>query len=156
DAPGCRTAPRRADAHQGRRRLRGHQEARRRVRRPFRSEAARPGHGAVQVPQAAVLLGGHQRRRDLGAWAEERGSGRDREVSARRGASVPPVWRDVRREPEGVHPMTVPAASHADTRKYLLERVEDAAVVQLYADGFDELALREKTLVYHLYHAALA
>jgi dipeptidyl-peptidase III len=52
--------------------------------------------------------------------------------------------------------MTTPAASHADTRKYLLERVEDAAVVQLYADGFDELALREKTLVYHLYQAAIA
>jgi dipeptidyl-peptidase III len=52
--------------------------------------------------------------------------------------------------------MTMPAASHADTRKYLLERVEDAAVVQLYADGFDELALREKTLIYHLYQAAIA
>jgi dipeptidyl-peptidase III len=52
--------------------------------------------------------------------------------------------------------MTVPAASHADTRKYLLERVEDAAVVQLYADGFDELALREKLLIFHLYHAAIA
>ena len=52
--------------------------------------------------------------------------------------------------------MTVPAAPHADTRKYLLERVEDAAVVQLYADGFDGLALREKTLIFHLYHAALA
>jgi len=52
--------------------------------------------------------------------------------------------------------MTIPAASHADTRKYLLERVEDAAVVQLYADGFDGLALREKTLIFHLYHAALA
>src|SRR5215475_14291243 len=57
---------------------------------------------------------------------------------------------------EGAGPMTVPAASHADTRKYLLERVEDAAVVQLYADGFDDLALREKTLVYHLYLAAIA
>jgi dipeptidyl-peptidase-3 len=52
--------------------------------------------------------------------------------------------------------MTVPAASHADTRKYLLERVEDAAVVQLYADGFEELALREKTLIFHLYQAAIA
>ena len=30
------------------------------------------------------------------------------------------------------------------------------AVVQLYADGFDDLALREKTLVYHLYQAAIA
>ena len=52
--------------------------------------------------------------------------------------------------------MTIPAASHADTRQYLLERVEDASVVQLYADGFEELALREKTLIYHLYRAAIA
>jgi len=34
--------------------------------------------------------------------------------------------------------------------------VEEAAVVQLYADGFDDLALREKTLIYHLYLAAIA
>jgi dipeptidyl-peptidase III len=44
----------------------------------------------------------------------------------------------------------------ADQRKYLLERVDDASVVQLYADGFDELPLREKTLIWHLYNAALA
>ena len=41
-------------------------------------------------------------------------------------------------------------------RRYLLERVDDAAVVQVYADGFQELPLREKTLVWHLYQAALA
>jgi dipeptidyl-peptidase-3 len=41
-------------------------------------------------------------------------------------------------------------------RKYLLERVDDAAVVQMYADGFTELSLKEKTLVWHLYQAALA
>jgi dipeptidyl-peptidase-3 len=38
----------------------------------------------------------------------------------------------------------------------LLEQIDDAAVVQLYADGFDKLTLREKTLVWHLYQAALA
>jgi len=43
-----------------------------------------------------------------------------------------------------------------DGRPYLVERVDDAAVVQLYADGFNELAPREKTLVYHLSRAALA
>ena len=43
-----------------------------------------------------------------------------------------------------------------DTRPYLLETVEDAAVVQIYADGFKDLALREKILVWHLYQAALA
>ena len=42
------------------------------------------------------------------------------------------------------------------TRPYLLEQIDDAAVVQLYADGFDKLTLREKTLVYHLYRAAIA
>jgi dipeptidyl-peptidase-3 len=41
-------------------------------------------------------------------------------------------------------------------RKYLLENVDDAAVVQLYADGFASLPLREKTLIWHLTQAALA
>ena len=41
-------------------------------------------------------------------------------------------------------------------RKYLLEQVDDAAVVQLYADGFASLPLREKALIWHLYQAALA
>jgi len=41
-------------------------------------------------------------------------------------------------------------------RPYLLERVDEAAVVQLYADGFERLPLREKTLIYHLYQAAIA
>ena len=53
--------------------------------------------------------------------------------------------------------MTAPAGpSQVDTRKYLLERIDEAAVVQLYADGFVELPLREKILIYHLYEAALA
>ena len=52
--------------------------------------------------------------------------------------------------------MSVPATSHVDTRPYLLERVDEAAVVQLYADGFTALPLREKILIYHLYQAALA
>jgi dipeptidyl-peptidase-3 len=48
-------------------------------------------------------------------------------------------------------------AKPADTdRKYQLERVDDAAVVQLYADGFQSLPLREKTLIWHLYQAAIA
>ena len=52
--------------------------------------------------------------------------------------------------------MTVPAPSPVDTRKYLLERVDEAAVVQLYADGFAELPVQEKILIFHLYQAALA
>ncbi len=41
-------------------------------------------------------------------------------------------------------------------RPYLLEQVDDAAVVQLYADGFARLTREEKVLVWHLYEAALA
>src|SRR5690349_700125 len=41
-------------------------------------------------------------------------------------------------------------------RKYLLDRVDDAAIVQVYADGFHQLSVRDKTLVWHLYQAALA
>jgi dipeptidyl-peptidase-3 len=48
-----------------------------------------------------------------------------------------------------------PAAIETD-RRYLLEQIDDAAVVQLYADGFEKLSLAEKTLVWHLYQAALA
>jgi dipeptidyl-peptidase III len=53
--------------------------------------------------------------------------------------------------------MSTPApASSVEARPYLLERVDDAAVVQLYADGFAELPLDSKILIYHLYCAALA
>src|SRR5262249_45234854 len=47
------------------------------------------------------------------------------------------------------------AAPPAD-RTYLLERVGEAAVVQVYAGGFRDLPLREKTLVWHLAQAAIA
>ena len=43
-----------------------------------------------------------------------------------------------------------------DDRPYLLERVGEAAVVQLYADGFAALPLDQKILIWHLYQAALA
>ena len=54
------------------------------------------------------------------------------------------------------HPDAVSAPAPLDTRPYLLERVDEAAVVQLYADAFAELPLREKTLIWHLYLAAIA
>ena len=41
-------------------------------------------------------------------------------------------------------------------RRYLLEQVDDAAVVQYYADGFAALPLDQKVLAWHLYQAALA
>src|SRR6185312_15047768 len=73
------------------------------------------------------------------------------------------VRSDVRRGSDGSagtrhgqRQMTTPAAQAPDTRPYLLERVEDAAVVQLYADGFEALPLDQKVLIYHLYQAALA
>ena len=43
-----------------------------------------------------------------------------------------------------------------ETRPYLLEQIDDAAVVQLYADGFEALSLSDKVLVWHLYRAAIA
>jgi dipeptidyl-peptidase-3 len=49
-----------------------------------------------------------------------------------------------------------PQTAAPPDRPYLLERVGEAAVVQLYADGFRDLALNEKILVWHLYQAALA
>ncbi len=42
------------------------------------------------------------------------------------------------------------------SRRYLLEQIDDAAVVQYYADGFDALPLDQKVLTWHLYQAALA
>jgi dipeptidyl-peptidase-3 len=50
--------------------------------------------------------------------------------------------------------MTEPGT--AEERQYLLERVDDAAVVQLYAEGFEHLPLRDRILAWHLYQAALA
>ncbi|HWB16118.1 MAG TPA: hypothetical protein VG538_06900 [Vicinamibacterales bacterium] len=42
------------------------------------------------------------------------------------------------------------------TRRYLLEQVDDAAIVQYYADGFEALPRDQKILTWHLYEAALA
>jgi len=54
---------------------------------------------------------------------------------------------------------TTPAATATAPpaeRKYLLERVGDASVVQLYADGFSSLPLKQKSLIWHLSEAAIA
>jgi dipeptidyl-peptidase-3 len=48
------------------------------------------------------------------------------------------------------------AAERTDDRRYLLERVDDAAVVQVYADGFEKLPREQRVLVWHLYQAAVA
>ena len=46
--------------------------------------------------------------------------------------------------------------SRRPTRPYHLEQIDEAAVVQLYADGFAELSQDDKVLVWHLYQAARA
>jgi dipeptidyl-peptidase III len=51
---------------------------------------------------------------------------------------------------------TTPTASTDADRIHLIERVDEAAVVQLYADGFRGLSTRDKILVWHLYQAAIA
>src|SRR5438128_3234681 len=59
---------------------------------------------------------------------------------------------------DGMGPSTpAPATTSAPPdRPYLLERIGEAAVVQVYADGFRDLPLHEKTLVWHLTQAAMA
>jgi dipeptidyl-peptidase-3 len=47
-------------------------------------------------------------------------------------------------------------ATAGDTRTYALERVGPARVVQLYANGFDELTPKEKIFSYHISQAAIA
>src|SRR5262249_24546404 len=56
----------------------------------------------------------------------------------------------------GDRPTPAATAAPAAERKYLLERVDDAAVVQVYAHGFRDLSVKDKTLVWHLYQAAIA
>ena len=53
-------------------------------------------------------------------------------------------------------PAPVPTVAAPADRPYLVERVGEAAVVQVYADGFRDLPLREKTLIWHLAQAAIA
>jgi dipeptidyl-peptidase-3 len=70
-------------------------------------------------------------------------------------SSEPPATANA---PAATPAATAPAPAPAvpADRKYLLERVDEAAVVQLYADGFSALPLKEKTLIWHLYQAAIA
>jgi len=56
----------------------------------------------------------------------------------------------------GPNPPVPDAVAPTIDRYYLLERVGDAAVVQLYADGFVDLSRRDKILIWHLTRAAIA
>lgn len=67
--------------------------------------------------------------------------------------ALPGVASPVLAEPREAPSAT--AAQEAE-RPYLLERIDDAAIGQIYADGFEGLDLREKVLIWHLYNAALA
>ena len=59
--------------------------------------------------------------------------------------------------PVSAEPLEAAAAGAQESeRGYLLERIDDAAIGQIYADGFEGLELREKVLIWHLYNAALA
>jgi dipeptidyl-peptidase-3 len=62
-----------------------------------------------------------------------------------------PVTERAKPAPASAKPAQEPAA-----RPYLLERVDDAAVAQVYADGFEDLPYGQKVLIWHLYQAALA
>ena len=61
-------------------------------------------------------------------------------------------------------PAAAPAGSSSEVaaspeqggRRYLLDRVDKTAIVQLYADGFGRLSLDDKLLAYHLSQAAIA
>jgi dipeptidyl-peptidase-3 len=59
-------------------------------------------------------------------------------------------------KPEQTAAPAAQTAPAGQSRKYLLETVDDAAVVQIYADQFAALPLREKTLIWHLSQAAVA
>jgi dipeptidyl-peptidase-3 len=80
-------------------------------------------------------------------------------TACNRGQSTPANEADKPAAPAGTTaPGTAPStgSGQAGDRKYLLERVDDAAVVQLYADGFASLPLDQKQLIWHLYQAAIA
>ncbi|MCY3002744.1 MAG: peptidase M49 [Planctomycetota bacterium] len=51
---------------------------------------------------------------------------------------------------------SAPTATSTPERKFLLERVDDVAIVRVYADGFERLTPRERALSWHLYQAAVA
>ncbi len=56
---------------------------------------------------------------------------------------------------QAADPATVANGSEAG-RRHLLERVDDTAIAQLYADGFENLSLNDKILCYFLSEAAIA
>lgn len=67
-----------------------------------------------------------------------------------------PLLRSPRSLPWLVLLVSAASLPAQEARKHLLERIDDTGVIQLYADGFDELPLQQKLLCYHLSNAAVA
>src|SRR5262245_49489182 len=84
------------------------------------------------------------------------GRGMNRRLSVVTGVFGAALWMAACGGSEPAPPPAPPVQPAAENRQYLLERVDDAAVVQLYADGFSALPLKDKTLIWHLYEATLA
>ena len=106
----------------------------------------RPTISSIRTSRVLLLallaaLAGSCRSQDPGAGSVDEGR-----APALHGEEPPPS------PPEAV----APKESGESRREYLLERVEDVAIVQVYADGFERLPLKEKVLAWHLYQAALA
>src|SRR5207253_1853574 len=120
--------------------------ARRRGDRRSSNRAARGVSYSVSFFMKRIMLS----MAFAGTFACGSGSGGIGAVSCGRGQ--PAASNNAAAPPAAAQPTTAAATD----RKYLLERVDEAAVVQLYADGFASLPLREKTLIWHLYQAALA
>jgi len=64
--------------------------------------------------------------------------------------------KDDDRPLNAARPGAAEAADPSRGRRYLLERIDEAAVVQLYADGFEGLSPRDRVLIWHLAQAAIA
>lgn len=79
------------------------------------------------------------------------GGARDRGEDRARDKAPEPVAQDREQVPTPAEPAEV-----APPSSRLLETVGDVGLVQLGAEGFDELSLAERTLAYHLYRAAIA
>src|SRR5439155_17237090 len=150
-------------------RLPGGRHARTTARgRRTRDQAARPYVSRGRTHRADRLdVGARRRRRDPALAVRVRTPAAHDVSRARRSRRS----QGARREAGGRAPLAgahcraprarraacvIYATNRMDERRFLLERVGEAAVVQVYADGFGDLPLREKTLVWHLAQAAIA
>ncbi len=111
-------------------------------RRPWTRWRPHPSTARLDRPDAAASAKSLDWKHEIGTFSGSR-NGTGSSVSGNLGGNTPSTDTRAHRRP--------PTEAAAADRKYLLERVDDAAVVQLYADGFDALPLDQKRLIYHLY-----